>query len=331
MKKIICLILVLSLMLVMFAGCSNSVTEPKTNDAPSTVTTESGTTESATNEKKLVVMTVSNQQNAFMVNMGNDFKEIGEKNGYEVKLLDANADSTVQLSQIESAISQGAAAIFIEPCSFDGLTSGIQLAHDNGIPVITIHNAVSCTDLISTAIRCDIAYGGALKMQKCVDDLGGSGNIAIVYGILGQDTTNQIKSGYDQILAKYPDINIVFEGEGNWGAVDAAALAENWIASGKQIDAIVSMNDGMALGVLPVLKTTNNVGKIYLYGLDATQDGLQAVKAGEMSATIYVDAESEIVQAFKCVDMLLNGETLESEYVIPCKLIDINNVDEYLR
>ena len=168
-------------------------------------------------------------------------------------------------------------------------------------------------------------------MQKCVDDLNGTGNIAIITGTIGQDTTNQICGGYDDILPNYPNVKVIFEGEGNWGATDAAPLAENWIASGQKIDAIVCNNDGMALGVLPVLKSTDNIGKIKLYGLDASEEGLKAVKAGEMTATIYVDAHAEIVQAFECVNTLLAGGTVESEYVIPCQLVDISNVDQYLK
>lgn len=331
MKKLICMVLALSMMLVMFAGCTKSAeqTEPET---PATTEAAEPTAEAteAPAEKKLVVMTISNQQNAFIVGMGNSFKSVGEELGYEVMLLDANTDPTVQLSQIESAITKGAVAIFLEPCSYDGLTAGLQMAADEGIPVITIHNAVSATELVTSAIRVDVFNGGELKMQKVVDDLGGKGNIAIITGTIGQDTTNQICGGYDKILANYPDIKVVFEGEGNWGATDAAPLAENWLASGQQIDAIVCNNDGMAMGVLPVLKSTDNVGKIKLYGLDATAEGLTAIKAGEMTATIFVDAHSEIVKAFELVGTLQSGGTVEKEYVIPCQLVDANNVDEYL-
>lgn len=331
MKKILCILLAISLATVLLAGCAaekQPAGEPVAAEQP--VAAEPAA-ESDTAEKKLVVMTISNQQNAFIVGMGNSFKSVGESMGYEVMLLDANTDPTVQLSQIESAITQGAVAIFLEPCSYDGLTAGLQLAHDEGIPVITIHNAVSATDLITTAIRVDVHNGGALKMQKCVDDLNGTGNIAIITGTIGQDTTNQICGGYDDILPNYPNVKVIFEGEGNWGATDAAPLAENWIASGQKIDAIVCNNDGMALGVLPVLKSTDNIGKIKLYGLDASEEGLKAVKAGEMTATIYVDAHAEIVQAFECVNTLLAGGTVESEYVIPCQLVDISNVDQYLK
>lgn len=290
-----------------------------------------GSQETSSQSKGKVVMTISNQQNEFIVGMGNSFKSVGAEYGYDVQLLDAQVDPTKQLSQIESAITQGAVAIFIEPCSYDGLTAGLKMAYEAGIPVFTIHNGVSATEYVTSAMFVDVHDGGRLKMEKVVEDIGGKGDIAIMTGTTGQDTTNQICGGYYDVLANYPDINIVFTGAANWSAADAAPLAENWIASGKKIDAIVCNNDGMALGVLPVLKATGNVGKIKLYGLDATSEGLKAVKNGEMTATIYVDAHGEIVQAFKVLEELKAGNKVEKEYIIPAKLVDISNVDQYLK
>lgn len=330
MKKVLAALLVATMV---FAGCGakeeTPAEAPAESAAEAEVEAEAPAEEST--EKPKVLMTISNQQNEFIVGMGESFLSVGEEYGYDVQLMDANLDPTAQISQIETAISQGAVAILVEPCSTDGLTSGLQEAYDAGIPIFTIHNGVSATDLITSAIRVDVKQGGALKMQQVVDDLGGSGDIAIMTGTLGQDTTNQICGGYEEVLAENPDINVVFEGAGNWGAADAAPLAENWLASGKNIDAIVCNNDGMALGVLPVLKTAGKVGEIKLYGLDATSEGLKAVKAGEMAATIYVDAEAEIRAAFDMIDTIQAGGTVESEYVVPAAIITAENVDEYIK
>jgi ribose transport system substrate-binding protein/inositol transport system substrate-binding protein len=319
-KKMMVLFLVLAMVLTALSGCGSSDkgSEPQGD--------------SDTGKGGLVVMAISNQQNEFIVGMGESFKKVGAENGYEVQLVDADNDPTKQLSQIESAIAQGAVAIFLEPCSFDGLTNGLEQAKEAGIPVFTIHNGVSATDLITSAIRVDVKAGGAQKMQHCMDQLGGKGNIAIMTGTTGQDTTNQICGGYDEVLKNYPDIKVLYTGAADWGATKATPLAENWIAaSGDQLDAIVCNNDGMAMGVIPVLSTTGKTGDILLYGLDATKEGLKAVKNGEMTATIYVDAHGEIVKAFELLDTLQQGGTVDSEYVIPTVLIDSTNVDEYLK
>lgn len=55
-------------------------------------------------------------------------------------------------------------------------------------------------------------------MEQVIKDCGEDAKIAIMTGTLGQDTTNQICGGYDAVLEKYPNVEVVFEGAGNWGA-----------------------------------------------------------------------------------------------------------------
>ena len=262
----------------------------------------------------------------FMVGMAENFKEVGEAAGYEVQLMDADLDATKQVSQIETAISENAEAILVEPCSVDGLTTGLKEAHDAGIPVFVIHNNVSATDLVTSLIHVDVRQGGELKMEQVIKDCGEDAKIAIMTGTLGQDTTNQICGGYDAVLEKYPNVEVVFEGAGNWGATDAAPLAENWLASGKEIDAIVCNNDGMALGVVPVLKSAGKSEQIKVYGLDATNEGLKAVDSGEMAATIYVDSKAEIEKAFEMLEDLKAGKRWMQMYkVTSCMLVTKKN------
>lgn len=337
MKKIFSTAIVLLLSLSLLVGCgstsqsSSSSAPASAGDSSASAPAESQPSSAPSEGSGKVIMTISNQQNEFIVEMGEHFLNVGKERGFEVQLLDANLDPTNQISQIETAISQGAQAIFVEPCSFDGLTTGLKAAHEAGIPVFTIHNGVSATELITSAVYVNVRQGGVLKMEQAIKDIGGKGDIAIMTGTLGQDTTNQICGGYEEVLAKNPDVNVVFEGAGNWGAVDAAPLAENWTASGKNIDAIVCNNDGMALGVLPVLRTAGLVGEIKLYGLDATPEGLQAVKNNEMNATIFVDSRAEIIAAFDMVEKLAQNQQVEKEFVVPAVLVTAENVDEYIK
>lgn len=319
-KKILSVLLCTAMVAAMAMGCTSESSKSE----------GSKESDKKSDGSKKVFMTVSNQQNEFMVGMGENFLEVGKEKGYDCQLMDADLDATKQVSQIETAVSEGAAAILVEPCSVDGLTSGLQTAHNAGIPVFVIHNNVSATDLITSLIHVDVKQGGQLKMEQCLKDIGGKGDIAIMTGTLGQDTTNQICGGYDEVLTGNKDVNVVFEGAGNWGATDAAPLAENWLASGKNIDAIVCNNDGMALGVLPVLETAGKTGEIKVYGLDATKEGLKAVKEGKMAATIFVDSRAEIEEAFNMLKDIKDGKEVEAEFKVPSVLVTQENVDDYM-
>ncbi|MDE7039196.1 MAG: sugar ABC transporter substrate-binding protein, partial [Lachnospiraceae bacterium] len=191
-KKVLKALLCIAMAAAMVMGCTSEKAPEGESGSKGEASEDNGSGK--------VFMTVSNQQNEFMVGMGESFKEVGKTAGYDVQLMDADLDAAKQVSQIETAIAEGAEAILIEPCSVDGLTSGLEAAHEAGIPLFIIHNNVSAEDLITSLIHVDVQQGGELKMEQVMKDIGGKGDIAIMTGTLGQDTTNQICGGYDKVL-----------------------------------------------------------------------------------------------------------------------------------
>ena len=225
----------------------------------------------------------SHMQNEFVLDMADGAIAAGEASGWEVTVFDPNLDLNTQISQIENAVAQGYAAVMFDPISFDGMTGVIEnVTSQYDIPIITIHGSASAQDLLTAFVAVDLGRGGELKMEQVVEDLGGSGDIAVMTGTEGQTTAILITDGYFKVLENYPDINVVFRGAGNWNAADATPLAENWLSSGKDLDAIVCNNDGMALGVRAVLANSGLTGQINLYGLDATNEGRAAIRSGEL-------------------------------------------------
>ena len=119
-KKMLAMVVCAAMCMMAFAGCTSESGGSSDKKAEQTEGEKEGSGK--------VFMTVSNQQNEFMVGMAENFKEVGEAAGYDVKLMDADLDATKQVSQIETAISENAEAILVEPCSVDGLTTGLKEA-----------------------------------------------------------------------------------------------------------------------------------------------------------------------------------------------------------
>jgi ABC-type sugar transport system substrate-binding protein len=177
----------------------------------------------------------------------------------------------------------------------------------------------------------DLKLGGQREMEQVVKDLNGKGNIAFMYGALGHPAQIAITEGGKEVLAKNPDVKVVLEGTGNWVAPDALSLSENWISTGKQIDAIVCNNDGMALGVLPALRSAKKIGVIRLYGLDAPPEAMKAIKAGEETASIYNDSKTEGKKAVETMIAVSEGKPVDKQIIIAPIVITKDNVDQYLK
>jgi ABC-type sugar transport system substrate-binding protein len=212
--------------------------------------------------------------------------------------------------------------------AFDGMNAVVETVTSQfDIPIITLHGSASCQDLLTAYVAVDLARGGELQAEQLVKDLDGKGDICIMTGTEGQTSAILVTNGYDY-LKKYPDINIIFQGAGNWSADAATPLAENWISSGKHIDAILCNNDGMALGVRAVLQSNGLTGKIKLYGLDATAEGRASLREGSMDASVWVDSYAEFEAAFKIINAFYANEPFEKEVMVPPVLVTKANVDE---
>ena len=106
---------------------------------------------------------------------------------------------------------------------------------------------------------------------------------------------------------------------------------ENWLSTGKQIDAIVCDNDGMALGVVQALRSANKIGQIKVYGGDAPPEAMKAVKAGEETATVFVDSKTEAHLAVQTMIAVSDGKSVDRSIMVPLVLITKDNVDQYLQ
>ncbi|BBB47747.1 sugar ABC transporter substrate-binding protein [Pelolinea submarina] len=278
---------------------------------------------------KKVAWVASNIANEFTTGMAANAESVGAEHGWEVTVFNPDSDLSKQISQLENAGSQGYAAIIFDPVAYDGMTAVVEeLTSSYDIPVITLHGSCSAQDLLTAFVAINIQEGGRLKMEQVAKDLNGKGDIAIMTGTEGQTTAIFITDGYYEVLPEYPDINVVFTGAGNWNADDATPLAENWLSSGKNLDAIVCNNDGMALGVRAVLQAAGLTGQIKLYGLDATPEGRKAIRDGSMNASIWVDSHAEFVAAFDIIDAFYAGEPFEKEVMIAPTLVTKDNIDE---
>ncbi|MCX6054243.1 MAG: sugar ABC transporter substrate-binding protein [Chloroflexi bacterium] len=334
MKKIFSLMMVVSMLLLGLAACAGSTVPtaaPAAPAAPATSVTTAAESALPIPPSKKVAWVGSNIANEFTTQMAANAVEVGKENGWEVTVFNPASDLSKQISQIENAATQGYAAIMVDPVALDGLAAVIDTVQSNyTIPFLTIHGSVdpASQEKLTAFVAVDLTKGGELKMEQVVKDLNGKGNIAIMTGTVGQTTAIMITDGYDKVLANYPDINVVLKGAAGWNAGEATPLAENWLSSGKQIDAIVCNNDGMAMGVKAVLQSAGLTGTIKLYGLDATPEGRKSLRDGSLNASILIDSRAEFVEAFKIINAFYAGEPFAKQIMVTPTLVLKDNVDQ---
>lgn len=272
----------------------------------------------------------THNNNSFMAYMGEVFVETAKAYGFEVDHLTADSDEATQLSQIEQGIAGGQYVGVVCDCTGEGVTQGFKEAKEAGMFVITLHEGVKDNSNVDCVVACSLAETGYEAIRLEVEELGEAFNLAIVNGSEGHGATVAIREGYDKALEEFTDINVVFDGAGNWNAEEAMALTETWFSSGEEIDGIVCMNDGMATGVRQVMRDNGVLGTIPIYSNDCEDNTLDAIEAGEQSGSFDMNAQAQCDAALDAMKKLVTGEELaEKEIYVEPLLVTQENLEEY--
>lgn len=274
-----------------------------------------------------IALMMSHMTNEFVTTVADAAQAEGEQQGFEVVVFDGKQDAATQVTQIEQAVAQGFDGILVEPVSKDGVVPGLVAANDAGVPIATIVQQASDQSLAASYIGGDEVNAGHLQMAEALAAIGDSGEIAILYGPMGSDAQLARDEGYQEVLAATPDVSVKFEDTANWVTAEALTIVENWLASGSDIKAVVAQNDGMAVGAAQAIENAGKTGEILVFGVDATADGVAAIKEGTMAGTVSQDTAGVGRLGVDTMVKLINGETVDAEVLTDATWITKENVD----
>jgi inositol transport system substrate-binding protein len=69
---------------------------------------------------------------------------------------------------------------------------------------------------------------------------------------------------------------------------------------------------------------------VIVTGVDATQDALVAMQAGDLDVTVFQDASGQGSGALNAAVALARGEDVEQKVYIPFQLVTPENIDQFL-
>jgi ABC-type sugar transport system substrate-binding protein len=267
-----------------------------------------------------ILMSLPDMGQPFFVHMMAAVKEEATKLGdIEIVQSDGQGSSPKQTADIEAALTQGVDGIVISPNDVDALAPGIQEAIDAKVPVVTIDRRVDKVPGILAHVGADNVKGGEAQGQLVMKMFPKGAMIMNLQGEPGASPAIDRNKGLHNILDPVKDkYKIIFEDTGHWDRAKAQSMVESALAGmANPPDVIVAANDGMALGVLEVLKERNLIGKVALIGFDALPEALQQVRDGNMTATVEQMPAGQTNGAFDAlVSFLRDGKKPETKVTL---------------
>ena len=268
---------------------------------------------------------------------------------YELYFADAKNDMVEQTNQMNNFVTQGMDVIILNPVQTSSADLLIDIAVQNEIPLVLINREPLAYDANGNTL--DESYEGILNNAK-VCYVGADARQSGTYqGELILATANQGdingdgKISYIMIQGDPENIDAQYRTEfsvkaltdagktvecldsqvGNWDQTKGQELCANALTVyGYDIEVVFCNNDGMAMGALTAIQTAGRVigEDIYLVGVDALPEAVEAIKIGDMTGTVLND---HIGQSHTAVDVaveLLKGNEINNYYWVNYVKVD---------
>ncbi|RPJ59153.1 MAG: D-ribose ABC transporter substrate-binding protein [Acidobacteria bacterium] len=289
--------------------------------------------EGAGPEVALVLKTLNNP---FYVDMEKGAREAAQK--LRIRLVvqapDREVDVEKQMQIVENLIQRRVAAICLAPCGSREIVPVIAKANRERIPVLILDTRVDAEILrqaggsVTTFIGSDNFEGGRIAGEFIVKTIGGKGQVAILEGIPGHETSDERTRGFRKALSGSPGIEIVASQTANWERDQGFNVFQNILQSHAKVQALFACNDLMALGALEAVAAAGKTGAIRVVGFDFLADGREAIRSGAMDASIAQHPYDIGRLAVENAHRAIKGEPVPREIPVPVELITRTNVSE---
>ena len=324
MKKVVVWLLALIMVFSMVA-CGGS-TEA---EAPAAEATEAPAAAPAVEEEQLrVALSMHSQSIAFTKTLAESFKAQAEERGWKCTVTDANADSALQVSQIEDLVAQKPDYLVVSPVDASALGNALQTAVDAGIPVINVNTALTAEDhdKVECIIMSDNHGGGVALGEWLVENLPENSSMGILNYPQVRAIDERVQAMMGVLEEKRPDVTMHYQ-----ALTDLSKLTnyvEDMLMAHNEINSFFAIADEYAIAAKSVCAQNGKPDAIAV-GFDGSPAGKQAVRDDDLTATCVNSCISIATAACEAIDKLVAGEALEFNISTAMWVIDKTNVEQY--
>jgi len=365
-RKAVSLVLALTMVASVVAGCGSkqeaATTEPAAEETTEAAedTTAADTADAAAEaagdadlaDKKVGVCIYQFSDN-FMTLFRTELQSYLESKGFKaenIKIVDGANDQATQSGQIDNFITEGVDVMIVNPVNSSSAATITDKVVAANIPLVYINREPDAAEeqrwadenMDVTYVGCDARQSGTFQGEIIADlgldaiDLNKNGKVD--YIMVEGDPENvdaqyrtefSVKALEDAGL----EVNCLTDQVGNWQQDQAQQIVANALGQyGNDVEVVFCNNDAMAMGALQAIQSAGRtVGKdIYLVGVDALSEALEAVIAGNLTGTVFNDHFS---QSHSAADAAINYLTgAGNEHYIGCDYVKVtqDNAQEVL-
>ncbi len=277
----------------------------------------------------------------FLTVMRNGMVEHAGNIGVDLQVEDATDDVAKQLDQINNFIASGVDAIIVNAVDTSATEAMTAAAEAAGVPLVYVNREPINVDVLpdnqAFVASNEIESGTLESFQVCrnlraAGKAGGAKGFVLMGQLSNQAAVQRTKDVHDVIgMDMCNFMTIIDEQTAEWSRDKAQDLMTNWLSSGEDFDFVIANNDEMAIGAIQAMKAAGiDMATVQVGGVDATQDALVAMQAGDLDVTVFQDAFGQGSGSVNAALALARSESVDQKVYIPFKLVTPENVADFL-
>jgi inositol transport system substrate-binding protein len=277
----------------------------------------------------------------FLTVLRNGIQEQADASGLSVQIEDAQNDVAKQLDQINNFIASGVDAIIVNPVDTSATPAMSDAAAAAGVPLVYVNRQPINLDTLPDNQAFVASQESESSRQGFIEQCNqwkAAGKDAVNVYVLQGELSNQAavqrtQNYYDVIEAGEcaVTINVIDQQTANWSRDQAQTLMTNWLSTGTAFDGVLANNDEMALGAIQAIKAAGiSMDDVIVSGVDATQDALASMQAGELDITVFQNAAAQGGGALDAAVKLAAGEAVDQAVFVPFELVTPANMADYM-
>ena len=284
MKKVLCLVLTLCMVLALAAcGGKNSAPADSGGQTPAPDAQPAGDTGS----ELITVGVINNDPNESGYRTANDAAmraTFTEENGYKATFYNNN-DAAQQIAEAQQMIQNEVDFLLLSPAATTGWDTALQDAKDAGTQVILFDRMLEADEsMYAAAVVSDMPAEGVTAVNWLADQGLEEYNIVHIQGLMGTDAQVGRTGALDEKVAAEASWNYVAQQTADWDEATASTIVQSVIDSGKSFNVIYAENNGMARGAVAALDangiTHGKDGDVIVMGFDSDKWAFEAVLEG---------------------------------------------------
>jgi ABC-type sugar transport system substrate-binding protein len=240
----------------------------------------------------------------------------------ELTIADGRRDSAVQLSSLEDLITRRVNVIVLSPNDSAALAPIADAAKRAKIPLVVFDRKLAVDpESYAAYIGSDNVEMGRVSARFIIEKLGGKGKVVQIEGTPGASATIDRKRGFEEEIAKHPDMKVVSY-VGHYRLHDSVAVMEDAVTAHRDLAAVYAHNDSMALGAAQVLRE-RNINNVVTVGMDGAKEGCDGVASGALTGSVYYP--TMFPEALELAVKVSKGEPVSKNTVMPTPMITADN------